>query len=73
VGGGVDVAAEIDAPESGAIELIGVQQDRTGVFADAAAPGVGGFPAEDDFIFAIAIQIAGAGVVGGVGVCGAIG
>ena len=63
--GGADVVAQVDAPEQGAVQFVGIQQ---GVARDAGPggdAGVGGLPFEDDLRLPVSVQV-GRGAVAGV-------
>ena len=63
-----DVAAEVDAPQPGPVQLVGVEVDVARVAGVGVVLGVGRVPLHDDLVLAVAVEIADAGVVRGVGV-----
>jgi hypothetical protein len=65
---GPDVAAEVDAPQPGAVQLVRVDVDVAGVAGLRVVLGVGRIPLEHDLVLAVAVQVADARVVGAVGV-----
>ena len=65
---GADVAAEVDAPQPRAVELVGVEVDVACVAGLRVVFRVRGVPFDDDLVFAVAIEIADAEFVGAVGV-----
>jgi hypothetical protein len=68
VGSGADVAAQVDTPEEGSIQTVGVQQGGTGVAVLGVVARVAGLPLEDDLVATIAVQIAHRGIVGRISV-----
>src|SRR5262249_44743604 len=65
---GANVATEVDAPQPRPIELVSVQVDIAGVAGLRIVFRVRGVPFEDDLVFAVAVEVADATVVRGVGV-----
>jgi hypothetical protein len=65
---GPDVVAQVDAPQSPALQRVGVDEHVAGIAAEGVVLGVGRVPLEDDLVAAVAVQVADAGVVGGVGI-----
>ncbi|MCY1230252.1 hypothetical protein D9M72_426580 [compost metagenome] len=63
-----DVVAQIDAPQLGAVHLVGVHVDVAGIAGLRVVLGVGRRPRLDDLVLAVAVQVGHAGVVGGVGI-----
>src|SRR5690606_19118623 len=72
VGPSADVDAQVDPPQEGAVEFVGVEEDRPGVAGLGVVLGVGGLPLQDDLVAAVAVEVADAGVVGLIGVGGAV-
>jgi hypothetical protein len=66
VGAGPDIAAEIDAPESCAIQFVGVEKHVARIAGLRVVLRVGRIPFQDDFVLTIAIEIGGAAIVCGV-------
>ena len=56
--GEIDVLAEIEAPEEGAVKLVGFDEQSSGIATGSAAE-------HHQFVFAVAVHIAGHGVLGG--------
>ena len=65
---GADVAAEIDAPQPRAVELVGIEVHVARVARLRVVLRVGRIPLEHVFELAVAVEVADGHVVGGVGV-----
>lgn len=65
---GADVAAQVDTPQPGAVQLDAVDDRVAGVAGPGVVLGVGGLPLQDDVEGAVAVEVADGGVVGLVGV-----
>src|SRR5690606_26866980 len=66
VGTGADVDAQVDPPQQGAVELVGVEVGVAGVAALGDVLGVGRVPLDDVLVLPVAVDVADAEVVGGV-------
>ena len=65
---GTDVAAQVDAPQLGAVQFVGVHVDVARVAGLGVVLGVGRRPRLDDLVLAVAVEVRNGGVVGRVGV-----
>jgi hypothetical protein len=57
VGAGPDVVAEVDAPQPGAVQLVGVDVHVPGVAGPGVVLGVGRILLQDDLVRAVAVDI----------------
>ncbi len=70
---GADVAAQVDAPQPGAVELEAVDDRVAGVAGLGVVLGVGGLPLQGEVQGSVAVKVADGGVIGLVGVGHAVG
>ena len=68
-----DVDAHVDAPEQRTVEAVAVEERGAGEAVVGVVAGVGGVPFQYEFILSVAVHVAHAGVVGGVGEGAAVG
>ena len=70
VGPGTDVLSQVDTPELGAVELVGIEVDIARLATDGVILKVGGLPADYQFVVAVAVEVGHRPVVGEIVVAG---
>ena len=73
VGAGADVVPKVDAPQAGAVQTVAVYVHVAGKPGKRVVLGIRGLPFQEYLVLTVAVYIARAGVVGMVGVAGAVG